>query len=397
MNSSMTTIVMTAAARTPFGRLGGCLKDFSAVELGALAVREALSRSRVAPDEVSESYIGSAVLAGSTLVLARQVGIRAGIPASTPSLTIDRACCSSMTAIGLGRGRILAGEAVIVVAGGTESCSRTPFLQHDTRWGRRLGDFTIEDPLQFRNPITGLPLARVTGEVALQYGVDRTQQDDWAHASHQRYFQALDRGFFEAETMAVSAPGAAGPVRADESPRRGLARDKLSQLSPVYDSPTVTAGNAPGLNDGASAVVLMPQSEAERRGADVLCEVVRHVQIAGELDSSPYLPGQAIAKLLTAAGLDLDQVHRIEINEAFAAMPLVSTRWLADAAGRDIERLRSITNAHGGAVALGHPTGASGARLAMTLAMALRERGGGWGVAAICGGFGQADAVLLKV
>lgn len=392
----MTRIVMTAAVRTPFGRLGGGLRDLSAVELGAHAVREALAHAQVSGEEVSETYFGSAVLAGGTLVLARQVNIRAGLPASTPSLTIDRACCSSMTAMGLARARIAAGEAGIVVAGGAESCSRTPFLQHHARWGRRLGDFTVEDPLQFRNPINGQPLARVTGEVALAHGIDRVQQDDWAQRSHQRYFEAFDRGFFRAEVAPIAARGAAEPVTADESPRRGLARDKLSSLPVVYDSPTVTAGNAPGLNDGASAVVLMSEDEARRRSADVLCEVVRHVQIAGELDSSPYLPGQAIALLLQRQGLSLDEVHRIEINEAFAAMPLVSTRWLTEDGPR-LKRLREITNSNGGAVALGHPTGASGARLAMTLAMSLRERGGGWGVAAICGGFGNADAILLKV
>lgn len=392
----MTRIVMTAAARTPFGRLGGALKEHSAVELGAHAVRSALARAQVAAQEVSETYFGSAVLAGSTLVMARQVGIRAGIPASTPSLTVDRACCSSMTAIGLARARIAAGDAGIVVAGGAESCSRTPFLQHHARWGKRLGDFTVEDPLQFRNPINGQPLARVTGEVALAHGVDRALQDDWAHQSHARYFEAFDRGFFGAEVAPVAVAGASDAVAADESPRRGLAREQLSALRTVYDSPSVTPGNAPGLNDGASAVVLMSEGEARRRNADVLCEVVRHVQIAGELDSSPYLPGQAIALLLQRQGLSLDEMHLLEINEAFAAMPLVSTQWLTDDKAR-LQRLRKITNVHGGAVALGHPTGASGARLAMTLAMALRERGGGWGVAAICGGFGNSDALLLKV
>lgn len=392
----MTRTVIAGFARTPFGRFGGALKEFSAVELGALVAREALERARVAPEDVSETYFGSAVLAGSTLVAARQINIKAGLPASTPSLTVDRACCSSMTAVGLASLRIRAGESAVAIAGGVESCSRTPYLQHGMRWGRRPGDFTVEDPLQFRNPLTGESLARIAGEVALKWGVDREGQDDWAHGSHEKFFQALERGFFKAEVTAVSRKEG-DAVTQDESPRKGMLRAKLAELQTVYGSPTVTPGNAPGLNDGASALVLMSAEEAQRRGVEPLAEVVRHAQIAGPLDSSPYLPGEAIRKVLQAAGVLLSDVKRIEINEAFAVMPLVSTKLLADGSDVTLERLRSITNVNGGAVALGHPTGASGARLVMTLANELRARGGGWGVAAICGGFGQADAVLIKV
>jgi acetyl-CoA C-acetyltransferase len=392
-------IVLADALRTPFGRLGGALKDYSAVELGAHAVRQLLDRAGIAPREVSEVYIGSAVLAASTLVAARQIIVKAGLPPETPSLTVDRACCSSMTAIGLGLMRARAGEADIVVAGGVESCSQTPFLQRQTRWGHRLGDLTVEDPLQFRNPITQEPLARVTGEVALEHGVSRDEQDDWAHASHQKYFTALDAGLFAEEIAPIERRGAQDrePLLADESPRRAISREKLRELSPVYGSPTVTAGNAPGLNDGASAVILMSRELADSRGIEPLCEVISYVQIAGSLTSSPYLPGDAIAKALEKAHIGVRDLALIEINEAFAAMPLVSTKRLAGEASGLIGHLRAITNTKGGAVAIGHPTGASGARLVMTLARGLRQRGGAYGAAAICGGFGQADAIVIKV
>ena len=391
--------VIVDALRTPFGKFGGMLRDYSAVELGAHVTSALLKRTGVSAEEVEETYYGTAVLASSTLVVARQIGIKAGLPTNTPSLTVDRACCSSMTAIGLADRRIRLGEAKVIVSGGVESCSRTPFLQHGTRWGHRLGDFNIEDPLQFRNPITGTPLARVTGEVAVDHGVSREEQDDWAFESHQKFFRALDRGYFVDEVVPMSAePSADGSdIAVDESPRRGLKRARLSELPTVYGSPTVTAGNAPGLNDGASAALIMSSEEAQRRALPSLCEIVGYVQLAGPLDSSPYLPGRAIARALSIAEVPLKELKGIEINEAFAAMPLVSTKVLSDYDCRRLKHLRAITNMNGGAVALGHPTGASGARLVMTLARAVREAGGGFGVAAICGGFGQADALLIRV
>jgi len=394
----MNKIVVANAMRTPFGRLGGALRELPAVDLGAAIVRRLLERTGVNPNEISESFIGTAVLASSTLVAARQINIKAGLPPETPSLTVDRACCSSMTAIGLGMMRLRLGEARLVLAGGVESCSQTPFLERNTRWGHRLGDFTTEDPLQFRNPLTGIPLARVTGEVALEHGVSREEQDDWSFESHQKYFRALEQGAFREEISPVDVPGqAGGRVSADESPRRNISRAKLAELPPIYGGPTVTAGNAPGLNDGASATLLMNEAEARQRGIDPLCELVDYAQLGGSLTSSPYLPGQAILQTLKKTGVRLSDLKLIEINEAFAAMPLVSTKVMADGDSKGLDHLRQITNVNGGAVAIGHPTGASGARLVMNLARSLRSLGGGYGAAAICGGFGQADAILIKV
>lgn len=395
----MKRTVIAAAVRTPFGRLGGLLRNQSAIDLGAAVTREALRRAAVAAEAVDETYFGTAVLASSTLVAARQINIRAGLPPHTPSLTVDRACCSSMTAIGLARLRIGSGLSGIIVAGGVESCSGTPHLQRSARWGRRLGGFTVEDPLQFRNPINGEALAQVTGRVAVERGVGRDEQDDWAYESHRKYFRAAQRGFFDGEIVPVLVKDGSDErsVSTDESPRQDISRAALGKLPTVYDSPTVTAGNAPGLSDGACAVVAMSEDEARRRGIEPMCEIVDHVQIAGPMDSSPYLPGEAVARLMAVTGVKLGEVQRIEINEAFAAMPPVSLRHLAAGSPAILERLSGITNVHGGAVALGHPTGASGARLVTTLTRALREVGGGYGVAAICGGFGQADAVLIKV
>lgn len=395
----MKSVSLIDAIRTPFGRFGGKLKGHSAVELGALAAAAVLQRAGIEPKDVGESLFGTAILAASTSVAARQINFKVGIPADTPSLTVDRACCSSMTCIGLGLAKIRAGDAAIILAGGIDSASQTPFLMKNLRWGRRLGDFTVEDPMQMRNPINQQSIALVTGEAALQWGVDREQQDDWAFASHQKYFAAFDAGVYRDEILPVEASDdvAVELLAIDESPRRNVSRDKLRALPAAYRSPTVTAGNAPGLNDGASAALLMGTDEARRRGAPLLAEIVGYAQVSGDLASSVYMPGVAIQAALSKAGLALRDLKRIEINEAFAAMPLVSTLKLADGDAHLLERLRAITNVNGGSVALGHPTGASGARVVMALARELRRAGGGYGAATICGGYGQADAIILKV
>ena len=395
----MDTVMIVEALRTPFGKFGGKLRRYSAVELGALVAKSALERAGVRPDDVSETFFGTALLAASTSVAARQVNFKVGIPAETPSLTIDRACCSSMTCVGLATMKIRMGEASVILAGGLESSSQTPFLMKGVRWGRRMGDFTVEDPMQFRNPINNEPIALVTGKMALEFGISREQQDEWAYASHQKYFKAYDSGVYRDEIIPVEVGGDADPesLAIDEAPRRNVSLEKLHTLPTVYGSPTVTAGNAPGLNDGASVTLLMSASEAKRRGTDSLGEIVAYAQNCGHLASSVYMPGLAILSALKKAGLSIKDLKRIEINEAFAAMPLVSTKKMADGDTQLLATLRSITNVNGGSVALGHPTGASGARVVMALARELKRAGGGYGAAAICGGYGQADAVIVKV
>lgn len=392
----MNKVVIIEGRRTPFGKFGGALREHSAVELGALVASAVIEHAGLQPADIGESLFGTAILAASTSVAARQINFKAGIPATTPSLTLDRACCSSMTCVGLAAMKIRGGDAGVVLAGGIESASQTPFLMKDVRWGRRRGDFTVEDPMQFRNPINGLPIARVTGEAALKLDVSREQQDEWAARSHERYFQAYEAGFFGDEVIPVMLRGAE-PFSADESPRRGVSLAKLASLPVVYDSPTVTPGNAPGLNDGAAATLLMSDTQASHYGLEPLAEVVSYAQACGELDSSVYMPGQAILNALNKAGLTLADLKRIEINEAFAAMPLASTRFMAGTDAGQREALCAITNVNGGAVAIGHPTGASGARILMALVRELRRAGGGYGAAAICGGYGQADAVIVRV
>lgn len=392
----MTIVSIVESVRTPFGKLGGKLKQYSAVELGGLVSIAVLERAGIYPAEVSESIFGSALLAASTSVAARQINFKAGIPAETPSLTLDRACCSAMTAIGLGILKIRAGDAGVVLAGGIESCSQTPFLMRGVRFGKRLGDFIVEDPMQLRNPINNAPIASVTGQQALKFGVTREQQDAWACGSHRKYFEAYDKGVYTDEIIPVALTDGEMMVM-DESPRRDASLKKLGALPTVYGGPTVTAGNAPGLNDGAAAALLMAADTARQRGLDTLADIVGYVQLSGDLDSSVYMPGLAILAALEKVGIALGELKRIEINEAFAAMPLVSTLRMADGDVQLAEQLRAITNVNGGSVALGHPTGASGARVVMALARELRRIGGGYGAAAVCGGYGQADAIILRV
>jgi acetyl-CoA C-acetyltransferase len=396
----MREVVIVSAARTPFGKFGGMLKGFTAVDLGGKAVASSMKRINLDPSLVDELYLGVAVLAGTASVAARQILFTSGFPAHTPSLTVDRACCSSMTCIGLGMRNIRSRDIHVAVSGGMEAMSQTPLIARGVRWGVRLGGVMLEEPLFLRNPILNIPLAVGAGEVALEYGVGREEQDLWALRSHQRYFSALEAGKFADEIQPVEIPSEKGPASRmdrDESPRPDTTLEKLRALPTVYGSKTVTAGNAPGLNDGASALVLMSRERQKELGITPLAKILAYTNIAGDPLASPYLPAHAIRKALEMAGRNLSDLNRIEINEAFAATALVSTKVLSTESEKRQEQLRSITNVNGGAVAIGHPTGASGGRIVMTLIHELRRSGGGLGVAAICGGYGQSDAVVVEV
>jgi acetyl-CoA C-acetyltransferase len=396
----MREVVVVSAARTPFGKFGGQLKDLTAVDLGTKAVAASLKKIHLDPGAVDELYMGVAVLAGTASVAARQILISSGIPPHTPSLTIDRACCSSMTCLGLGMRNIRSGEVHTVVAGGTEAMSQTPLIARGVRWGVRLGGVMLEEPLFLRNPILNLPLAVGAAEVALEYGVSREEQDQWALRSHQKYFSALEAGKFAAEIDPVEIPAAKGSnfvMDRDESPRADTTLEKLRALPTVYGSKTVTAGNAPGLNDGASALVLMSEERRKELGIVPLARILAYVNMAGDPLASPYLPALAIRQALEKIDRKLADLKRLEINEAFAATALVSTKVLNSDTESSLEHLRAITNVNGGAVAIGHPTGASGGRITMTLVHELGRAGGGLGAAAICGGYGQSDAVIIEV
>ncbi len=396
----MKEVVVVGATRIPFGKFGGLLRDYSAVDLATYAVKGVLQKAPIKPESVDELFLGVAVLSGTASVAARQVLFTSGLPQITPSLTVDRACCSSMTCVGLAMRNILAGEIHTAIAGGMEAMSQAPLIARGVRWGTRLGGVMLEEPLMMRNPILNLPLAVSVGDVSLLHGVDREEQDGWALRSHQKYFEALAAGKFVDEIIPVeiySGKGEKALMDRDESPRADTSLEKLKALPTVYGSKTVTAGNAPGLTDGAAALVLMSREKQRELGLNPLGTLLTHVNTAGDPASSPYLPALTIRNALERAGLKLTDLKRIEINEAFAATALVSTKVLSDGDTRLLGHLRDLTNVNGGAVAIGHPTGASGARLITTLIYELRRSGGGLGAAAICGGYGQSDAVIIRV
>ncbi len=383
-------IVVVAMARTPFGRFGGALKGVPTARLGALAIDRLLELTGVLPDTIEGLYAGVAMIGAGVLTPARQMVLQSKLIGTTPSLAVDRACCSGMTAIGLAMREIASGEAGLLIAGGAENLSATPrLLARET--GSRPGKLELEDPLTLRAPFLDGSIATYTGQEALRHGVDRQQQDAWAQQSHERYFSADASSYFAEERFAVDG------LEQDEGPRRDSSLAKLSTLKTVYGSPTVTAGNAPGLNDGAAFVMLASRAYAVQHGLPVLARLSAYAQIAGGPTSGSSTPADAISAALGLRGLGLAALDLIEINEAYAATPLVSTLRLAGGDRRRAEALRQRTNVHGGAVAIGHPMGASGARLVMTLVNGLKHRGCGRGAAAICGGFGQGDAVLVEV
>lgn len=389
-----------AVARTPFGKYQGSLSGYSAAELGALAIDEVVARARLPEQLIAGVFVGTGMLGAAALTAARQSVLRSKLPQTTPSVGIDRACCSGMSAIAFAAAEVRAGERGAFVCGGLELLSATPRLL-----GRTLpatGDVVVEDPLLLRTPFAGGSIASYTSEEALRLGVDREIQDAWAVQSHERYFDAHNDGFFEFERFEVPVRRAAGKphpsvLGSDEGPRSDTSAERLAMLATVRGSATITAGNAPGLNDGAAFAIVGGASLQHDGGLIPLAEIVSTVRVAEGPTSGTRTPALAIQKLLRAHDLRPEQLDVIEINEAFAATPLVSTLVLAEFDAARAERLRRLTNPNGGAVAIGHPMGASGARIVMTLIAELSRRGGGLGAAAICGGFGQGEAIMIRV
>ena len=399
-------VVAISAVRSPFGKFGGALKDFTLGKLGGLVVAEAVRRAGIAPEDVEEVATG-VNLPGADRSIARQVLLAAGIPPRRVAYTVDRACCSSMAAVNLASRSIRLGEANVTVAGGTENMSKVPYFLTDFRWGHRLGDVTLKDQLIIACPMTGRPRALQAGEEAVEYGISREEQDRWACRSHQNYFQAKEAGKLNNELMTIEVAQERGQpllLADDESPRADSTLEKLAKLPTLYGSPTVTAGNAPGLNTGASALVLMSREEARRRGKQPLATLMGWVMASGHPDRIASIPAEAARLALKKVGMTIDEMDLIEINEAFAAVPLVSTLILAGRDREKAEAIRARTNVNGGAIAIGHPTGATGVRLIMTLLYELgrRRRAAGnarpyYGLVTICGGIGEAEAVIVKV
>ncbi|WP_312109497.1 acetyl-CoA C-acetyltransferase [Brevibacillus reuszeri] len=388
--------VIVGAARTPFGKFGGSLKALSAVDLGAVVIKEALERSGIAGAQVDEVIMGMVVQAGAGQVPSRQAARKAGVPWDVASETINKVCASGMRAVTMGDQIIRAGDGEIIVAGGMESMSNAPYALPDARYGMRMGDATVRDLMMYDGltcPFDQVPMAIHGSNVAEEYEITREAQDEWALRSQQRAAQAVASGRFDEEIVAVSIPQRKGdPVQVtkDEGPRPDTTREGLAKLPPVYKKDgTITAGNAPGINDGAAAMVLMSDAKAEELGIKPLATILGHAQVGAEAPYIATTPGLAINKLLEKTGYSIEDIDLLEVNEAFAAVTLISGK----IAGWDDEKV----NVNGGAIALGHPIGASGARIIMHLAYELKRRGGGLGIAAICSGAAQGDAILIKV
>jgi acetyl-CoA C-acetyltransferase len=390
------TVEVVGYARTPFGKFGGALRTLTLPELGAYTLAAALRRSDIDPDEVDEVAVG-VNFPGSDRTIARQVQLRAGIPDDRVSYSVDRACCSSLTAISLASKSIRTGDVQVAVAGGVENLSRVPYFIEAARFGRRLGDIVLADQLVVSCPHTGIARAVQASTEAAAYKIGRAEQDEWACRSQQRYAAALARRFFDREiepVLTTDSEGTAVKLDHDESPRPETSIEALSMLSTVNGSETVTAGNAPDLSSGSAMLVLSANASL---GGESVARIGAWSSAAGDPQRIASMPAVAGQLALRRAGLNLRDVHVLEINEAFAAVPLVSTVVLAAGDRTETERVREITNVNGGAVAIGHPTGATAARLVMTTISELQHRGGGIGLVCICGGIGEAEALVVYV
>ena len=388
--------VILSGVRTPFGKLGGALSSLTASQLGGIAVKEALVRAEVKPGDVQEVILGTVLQGGQGQIPSRQASHHAGLPWEVKTETINKVCASGMRSVTLADQIIRAGDEEVIVAGGMESMSNAPYLLPKARWGFRMGDAQVKD-LMIHDGLTcsftGAHMGTYGNVSAADMEISRGAQDEWALRSHKRAVAAIDSGKFAEEIVSVEVPqlrGAAVVVEHDESPRKDTSLERLSKLAPVFNSTgTITAGNAPGVNDGAAALVLMSEERALREGRVAEAVIVGHAAVAVEAKDFPKTPGLVINELLRKTGKSLAEVDLFEINEAFAAVALVSGK----IAGLDPEKV----NVNGGAVALGHPIGASGARIILTLMHELKRRGGGIGIAAICSGGGQGDAVMIEV
>jgi len=398
-------IVMVSAARTPFGRYGGALKDFDYFDLGAVPMKEILGRVSLDSKVVDEVFWGvgdtSVRKDVYTPVAARQTLLKAGLPAETPSLSLDKACVSAMSAVKLGAMAIRLGEIEVAIGGGATSFSQEPLIVRGLRFsGFRIGDMKMEDPLFQLGYKDFNPVSVDTDNVAAEYGITRTEQDEWALRSHQNYGKAWREGRFKDEMIPMEIPLRGKEpfiLDIDEQYREDTTPERLSKLKPIYGCKAVTAGNAPGLNDGATAILLMNRRRADELHLKPIGTIVAMTSIAIHANRMPEGPGIAIQKVLDLAKIKLDQIDVIEINEAFAAVPLVSLEVLCQRDKALANTLQKKTNINGSAIAIGHPNTASGARIMMTLAYELRRRGGGYAVGAICGGLAQADACVIKV
>jgi acetyl-CoA C-acetyltransferase len=391
----MPKTVILSAARTPIGKLGGGLSSIDATELGATAIKAALERAEVEPEQVQHVIMGQVLQAGQGQIPSRQAQIKAGIPKEVSSETINKVCASGIRAAGLIDQAVRAGDLEIAVGGGMESMSKAPYLLKEARFGFRMGDGKALDAMindGLTNPFSGKHMAQEASEVAAELELTRPDLDRWALRSHQLAVKATDEGRLPEEIVPVTVKGKKGDttVEVDEAPRRDASLETLAKLPPIFlKDGSHTAGNSPGVNDGGGALVLASDEWAKRNNKSALATIIAQAAIA---DDFPYLartPSKAAKIALDKVGLKAEDIDLWEINEAFASVTLNSIRAL----GIDEDKV----NVNGGAVALGHPIGASGARILGSLILELRRRGGGLGCAAICSGGGQGDAVIVEV
>lgn len=394
----MTKTAILSGARTAFGKFSGALSPLSASDLGGHAIKAALERAGVQPDQVDEVIMGTVLQAGQGQIPSRQAAHKAGIPWNVKTETINKVCASGMRSISLGDQIIRLGEEHIIVAGGMESMSNAPYYLPKAREGFRMGnsqviDGMVYDGLSCSFHPKNVHMGTYGNSTADAFKISREEQDKWAARSHERALAAIESGRFEEEITPIEISQRKGDpvvVKTDEAPRQGTTTEVLANLKPVFGKDgTITAGNAPGVNDGACAVVLASEQKAQELGVTPLGYIIGHAEVGVAPEEFPQTPGLVINTLLEKYNKTIEDIDLIEINEAFAAVALVSNQ----IAGLDAEKV----NVNGGAVALGHPIGASGARIVYTLAVELQKRGGGLGIAAICSGGGQGDAVLVEV
>jgi acetyl-CoA C-acetyltransferase len=391
----MPKTVILGAARTPIGKLGGGLSSVDATELGGIAIEAALQRANVDPEQVDHVIMGQVLQAGQGQIPSRQAQIKAGIPKEVSSETINKVCASGMRAAILLDQAIRAGDVQVGVGGGMESMSRAPYLLPNARFGYRMGDAKALDAMVhdgLTNPFSGKQMFVEATEVGDEFELTRPDLDRWALRSHELALKAIDEGRMAEEIVPVTVKGRNGDtvVEVDEGPRRDTSLEALAKLPGLVSKEgSHTAGNSPGVNDGAGALVLASDEWAKANGKEPLAEIVAHAQFANDFAYLATTPAGAARRALDKAGLKVEDIDLWEINEAFASVTLHSVREL----GIDEDRV----NVNGGAVALGHPIGASGARIIGVLVHELRRRGGGYGCAAICSGGGQGDAIIVKV
>ncbi|MEK3764580.1 acetyl-CoA C-acetyltransferase [Solibacillus sp. FSL K6-4121] len=394
----MSKTVILDGARTPFGKFGGGLSSLTASDLGGIAIKEALAKANVAAEAVDEVIIGTVLQAGQGQIPSRQAANKAGIPWNVKTETINKVCASGMRSVTLADQLIRLGEEDVIVAGGMESMSNAPYYMPKGRFGLRMGDASLVDGMIYDGLSCAFHPKQVHmgiygNETASKFEVSREQQDEWAARSHEKALAAIESGKFAEEIVPVEIPQRKGePLRieTDEAPRLGTTVETLAKLKSAFSSDgSITAGNAPGVNDGACALVLMSEEKAQQENRQPLATILAHAEVGVAPEDFPQTPGLVINELLKKSGKTLEDIDLIEINEAFAAVALVSNQ----ISGLDENKV----NVNGGAVALGHPIGASGARIILTLAYELKRRGGGLGIAAICSGGGQGDAVLIEV